>query len=480
MKNIKLSLLCVFYLLVGQVCVTNAQGITGATGGKTIYVNNREVFVYAPRNITTDRPLVISMHGMNQDINYQKNQAKWETVADTANIVVAYPSGQNKSWDISGNKDTDYLIAIINKMYDDYKIDKKRVYLSGFSMGGMMTYHAMNKIPDYFAAFAPVSGYLFNSSANPSTRPVPIIHTHGTSDDVVQFSGVASVINQWKEHNNCTEKSETKLNNCATSTRYSGGDCDADIVLNALPGKGHWHSNDEACINTTREIWKFVRNYSTDCQQGPDIPQEPFKGEAAKIPGKIEAEEFDLGGEGKAYHDNDRQNRNGDTRNEGVDMSATAIGYTEKGEWLEYTVNVEETGNYDMEAYVASGTDGSSFMLYLDDKVILPSVEVPNTGDWSTYTTVKGNVGVVNKGEHVLKLEITGSWVDMDYMQFLPAGTTDLSICHPNKSLDEEYIIINVLGTTIGSVKNIHDLKPGLYILKNKKNNSVRKVLIER
>lgn len=461
------------------------QPVSGAKGGTNYYVNGRQVYVYAPQNIRSHRPLLISMHGMNQDINYQKNQAKWESVADTANFVVAYPSGENKSWDISGDKDTKYLIAIIDKMSQDYKIDKSRVYLSGFSMGGMMTYHAMNKIPDYFAAFAPVSGYQFGNPCNASTRAVPLIHTHGTADDVVHFqpsggqSGAEAVIDKWQKHNNCKTKKVTTVNG-ATRTTYSGGDCDADVVLNAIPNKGHWHSND--AYNTTREIWLFVRRYTTECNSKPIVivPQTPFNGTPAPIPGKIEAEEYDYGGQDVAYNDNDSENRNGGKRNEGVDMNDEAIGYTEKGEWIKYTVNVEKTDSYTMEARVASGSDGSSFQLYMDDKAISEEISVPNTGDWSTFEMVSAKVGQLTEGKHELKLVITGSWVDMDYMLFKSANTTDIEVITEEVILDSSYDIYDLLGRKVGAIsaEEISSLGKGAYLLKGNQSGKVKKVII--
>lgn len=460
------------------------QPVTGAKGGTNYFINNRQVYVYAPQNIKSNRPLLISMHGMNQDINYQKNQAKWESVADTANIVVAYPSGENKSWDISGDKDTKYLISIINKMYEDYKIDKSRVYLSGFSMGGMMTYHAMNKIPDYFAAFAPVSGYLFgNTQPSSSTRAVPLFHTHGTADDVVNFNGVGSVIDSWQKYNKCKTKSETNVNG-ATRTAYTGGDCDADVVLNAIPGKGHWHSND--AYNTTREIWKFVSRYTNECgvhRQIVIVPQTPFHGTPAELPGRIEAEEFDYGGQDVAYNDNDEENRNGGDRNEGVDMSNTAIGYSQKGEWIKYTIQVMESGDYTMEAYVASGADGSSFQLQMDNKNITDIIDVPNTGDWQTYTTVKANVGKLEEGKHELKLVITGDWVDMDYMEFKAANRTGLENLASNiYPCDGHYTVYDLLGRRMGETEleegELIGFTKGMYVLKNEQNGKVFKVIV--
>ena len=109
---------------------------------------------------------------------------KIETVADTAKFVTVFPEGIDKGWDLSGNRDINFVLALIDEMVEKYDIDPCRVYLSGFSMGGMFTYHAMNKIADRIAAFAPISGYpMGGATANANVRPIPIIHTHGTSDD---------------------------------------------------------------------------------------------------------------------------------------------------------------------------------------------------------------------------------------------------------------------------------------------------------
>jgi len=163
----------------------------------------RKMLVYAPSGIESNQPLLISMHGMNQDIAYQQNQTKWELIAKANNFVVVYPAGINNSWDISGNSDTDFILAIIDEMSKRYGIDRDRVYLSGFSMGGMMTYHAATKIADKIAAFAPVSGYLMGGPNTNSLRPIPIIHTHGTADDVVPYSGVSTCLNAWAKRNKC-------------------------------------------------------------------------------------------------------------------------------------------------------------------------------------------------------------------------------------------------------------------------------------
>ena len=230
---------------------------------------NRSMLVYAPSGIEKNRPLIIQMHGMNQDAPYQKNAAKWESIADTARFVVVFPNGENKAWDISGEKDLNFIKAIINEMYSKYGIDKNRVYVSGFSMGGMMSYHVANKMGDQIAAIAPVSG---GGSPSSPKRAMPIMHTHGTTDDVVNYNSTVNTLKSWVNAQKCSSNSQkikpypsTKSGSAASLEIWSGCNDGVEVRLLTIEGKGHWYSMDEAVsVNTSVEIWNFVKNYSLD------------------------------------------------------------------------------------------------------------------------------------------------------------------------------------------------------------------------
>lgn len=156
----------------------------------------------------------------------------------------------------------------------------------------------------------------------------------------------------------------------------------------------------------------------------PIIEQAPFEGTAQTIPGVIEMERFDVGGEGVAYHDEDDVN-SGEVyrKDEGVDLDANGsdgyvLGWTKKGEWLEYTVDVKENGVYVYNAKVASGLDGSAFHLYIDDKEITSSISVPNTGSWTDFTNINGTTSEISAGKHILKLYIDGAYCNIDKISF--------------------------------------------------------------
>ncbi|MBR6943808.1 MAG: dienelactone hydrolase family protein [Fibrobacter sp.] len=247
------------------------MGLTGVAVADNINVNgtSRNMLVYAPKNIEKNRPLIIQMHGYNQDAAYQKNAAKWEPVADTGRFVVVFPNGQNKAWDTGGDKDLNFIKAIINEMNNKYGIDKKRVYVSGFSMGGMMSYVVANKMSDMIAAIAPVSGGGGPSSAK---RAMPIMHTHGTTDDVVNYNNTVNTLKSWVPFNKCSSNSKvtkpypaSKPGSAASLEVWSGCSDGVEIRLLTIAGKGHWYSMDEAVsVNTSVEIWNFVKRYSLD------------------------------------------------------------------------------------------------------------------------------------------------------------------------------------------------------------------------
>jgi poly(3-hydroxybutyrate) depolymerase len=258
----KQFLIVVLGVLVSPFYLRAAENIQVGT-------TTRNMIVYAPQGISKNRPLLISMHGMNQDAAYQQSKAQWELVADTAKFVVVYPNGINKRWDISGTTDIDLILTIIDTMYNRYGIDRKRVYLSGFSMGGMMTYWAAVKIADKIAAFGPVSVFLLRNPVYTSSRPVPIIHVHGDADDVVVYSNLAPFLDGWIKRDNCPTTPvitkpypEGKTSSAATKSYWGPGDAGVEIVLLTIAGKGHWHSNDPVSINTSGEIWNFVKRYS--------------------------------------------------------------------------------------------------------------------------------------------------------------------------------------------------------------------------
>ncbi len=260
----------------------------GGGGGKSINdykkisVSGREVYVYAPSNLADNSPLLMSFHGMDQDPSYQQSNTHWESVADTAGFVVAYPKGATgySTWDISGDKDTKWITQIIDQLAKDYKINTKRVYMSGFSMGGMLSYHAMGKIADKIAAFAPCSGYLM-MGAGTAQRPVPIFHTHGTSDNVVGYDGLENNLKNYRNQFKCPSQAEVENNHPNSenkATLYTWGPCENGIYVKHLKLEGRQHSPSKADVS---DIWNFVKGYDLDGPIGASKPESSASAESS-------------------------------------------------------------------------------------------------------------------------------------------------------------------------------------------------------
>ena len=160
------------------------------------------------------------------------------------------------------------------------------------------------------------------------------------------------------------------------------------------------------------------------------VPREPFGGKVAEIPGKIEVENFDVPGTGKAnksYNESDSDDHGAESNGDksyregtGVDIYKKAtgyvVGYNQEGEWLEYSVNVKEAGDYTMFASVATENSTSGFSLSLDGDVLVENVALSGTS-FDEFTKVKANVKLP-AGEHILRMTVTGSWFDIDYFNF--------------------------------------------------------------
>lgn len=162
-------------------------------------------------------------------------------------------------------------------------------------------------------------------------------------------------------------------------------------------------------------------------------PRQLFKGNAFDIPGKIEMEDFDIAGKGinedgtsnETFNETDSENK-GDsdyrTRDApGVDLykkaTGVVVGYNNAGEWLEYSVNVAEDGDYTLFAAVSS-EGGSAMNFTLDGKDLTGDIDVPSVGNYTDYVKVSKNV-TLSAGKHILRFNAVKDWFDIDYVTFV-------------------------------------------------------------
>lgn len=196
---------------------------------------------------------------------------------------------------------------------------------------------------------------------------------------------------------------------------------------------------------------------------GVDKPQGPYNGIPHPIPGTIQMEEFDLGGNGISYMDNTPGSEVTPSVNfradEDVDIQICSdegggynVGYATAGEWLQYTVNVTQNGNYDINLRVACNGNGRTISLSMDGKAIGSAIDVPNTVGWQTWATVTMKNIPLKSGQQVLRLTVGATDnVNMNYISFTPSITTGLEnitltdmTLYPNPFYAEGFQISNI------------------------------------
>ena len=259
---------------------------------------------------------------------------------------------------------------------------------------------------------------------------------------------------------------------------HAGSESGALLATMNVPSSSTWQENSYDLDNAAGvdDLFFVVKQGGFDFDywymesEKTAVPQTPYKEVAAKIPGKIEAENYDVGGHNKAFYDNDRENQGKAYREDEVDVvdisdskcgdaacTGYAIGYTNEGEWVEYTIDVAADAKYDITANVATAFETSAMQLFIDDKEITESVVAPKVDSvWTTYKVIDVGSAELKKGEHVLKLLITGAYLNVDWIQFTdPNATTIVKNVRFDAQKVSAYNVFGATGKFLGRVDNV-------------------------
>ncbi len=200
------------------------------------------------------------------------------------------------------------------------------------------------------------------------------------------------------------------------------------IDLDVEPGISYTYR-----MYTTRTDGTLLHGYPTRVYI-TSTEQIAFNGTPIDIPGQLEVEEYDFGGEGLAYHDTEPANIPNDFRpNEGVDIGAYGNGYilayVEGGEWIEYTVKVAQSGTYKVDAEVASQVANGAFKITFDANDAFTTFSTPNTGNWIAFQDITANSTIeLAAGEQQMRLDITGNNpFNLDRLIFTLETATDVN-----------------------------------------------------
>ncbi|MFM7156026.1 MAG: PHB depolymerase family esterase [Bacteroidota bacterium] len=292
-----------YWLLANTIFAQNTITGTIQSGGLT-----REYLLYVPASYTgsTAVPLVFNLHGYTSNNTEQLFYADFRPIADTANFIIALPNGTkdaqgNRFWNtFLGNSTVDdvgFIRDLLNSLQGTYNIDSNRVYSTGMSNGGFMSYSLACELGDRITAIASVTGTMIQSkldACNP-VRPVPVMQIHGTADNTVPFNGspastfvsIPVLVDTWADFNNCNPVPDiTQIPNVSTTDGctaerqlFSGGDQGSTVEFYKVTGGGHTWPGAAFTIGITsqdfsasKEIWRFFSKYRLNQSSGASSP----------------------------------------------------------------------------------------------------------------------------------------------------------------------------------------------------------------
>lgn len=281
----------------GTIAVSNSSGAPLA---------DRSYALLVPPAVTKAGqrvPLVIVLHGGGGNASISMKATGFNEKAMKEGFIVVYPQGSSRFKDIMltwnavhccgfamENKidDISFISQLIDKLCREQLVDSKRIYVTGWSNGGMMTHRLGIALSGKIAAIAPVVSTLFGDEKQPQ-RPVPAIIFNGLLDRAVQPKGgshggrfadswdnvpplkIESQASFWAKANGCTSPAQKFENDKYIFLRYncpSGKNVEMYMVKDnghAWPGgqsgspKGDTPSQ---AINATNLMWDFFKKQS--------------------------------------------------------------------------------------------------------------------------------------------------------------------------------------------------------------------------
>jgi polyhydroxybutyrate depolymerase len=257
----------------------------------------RDYILYIPAiyDGSADFPLVLNFHGFGSNANEQMFYGDFRDIADTEGFLLVHPQGTSLNgsqyWNVgspgsSGSTidDVGFTEALIDELANLYTINLDRVYATGMSNGGFMSFLLACQLSEKIAAIASVTGSMTLDTYDNcnAQHPTPILQIHGTSDNIVPYNGntgslsIDDVISYWVNYNNCdTNPTITTFPDLDPSDGsivehivYTGGDNASTTEHMKVIGGGHtWPGSvfilpgTNQDINASNEIWEFFSRF---------------------------------------------------------------------------------------------------------------------------------------------------------------------------------------------------------------------------
>ena len=252
----------------------------------------RYYIIYVPESGVSEAsmPVLFALHGYGSTAEIHKNYTNYQPLAETSKFIVIYPQGSyfqgtftsGNHWNVgswtagSTADDVDFINEVIDLVSKKESINQNRIYSSGMSNGGFMSYHLACNLSSRIAAIASVTGSMSKETlenCSPS-HPTPILQIHGALDVTVPFNGestinmesIDNVFNYWTTYNSCDpipslivtdyvdfSVDYQKYNNCLNNVK---------VELYKISSMGHtWPGKNNYGISATEEVWNFVSQF---------------------------------------------------------------------------------------------------------------------------------------------------------------------------------------------------------------------------
>lgn len=248
------------------------------SGGK-----QRNMLVFTPDELPDSSPLFITTHGMGGNSDEQSEHDKMYELIDTAKFVMCYPKADGDYWDISGTTDQNFIIKVIDEMASRYKINRKRVYWSGFSMGSMLIFHCMPNMLGKIAAFAPTSGIQFSEEPwKKCTLKVNVMECIAYNDNAFTYNkyNIRGYMENMANMNRYTKYEKQTGYHTGNGTSWFDGDRELwldektghEVVLYSYnySGKG----SHTPVAENSYEIWNWCKRFELT----PNTPENSTRG----------------------------------------------------------------------------------------------------------------------------------------------------------------------------------------------------------
>jgi polyhydroxybutyrate depolymerase len=258
----------------------------------------------------TPLPLVIAMHGGFGSGTQLENQSQLTVKAEQEGFIMVYPDGTGtiRTWNAGGccgsamNNNIDdvgFIDALLDELIANHAIDTTRIYATGMSNGGFMSYRLACELSERIAAIAPVSASMTIAECQP-TRSVPVISFHSYQDSSVPYlggegDGVSnhynspqdSVLTAFALHADCAVLRDT-LQHDATMTvvRWHECDCQQEMIHYLTQDGGHsWHGGTgtgigdppSTAVSANELMWDFFQQHPLGCELTTGIAAAPLQ-----------------------------------------------------------------------------------------------------------------------------------------------------------------------------------------------------------